>query len=236
VATVDENGLIIPHKVGTCVITGQDTDGRQYAFNVSVKKTAYITIDDWPESCTLSMLDVLDKYNIKATFFLCAQNKNLDIYRKIVDSGHAIGNHTYSHRIKYLYESFRNMCGSVYEMDEWMLKNLDVETKLLRYPGGYYGNNSAQRQSYAKLVKKGYRIFDWTCALGDTKYTQPDDLMNNLRRLLNEDVEIILMHNKKYTAAVFEDVVRYILDNDYVCLPLDEQSPTFDFVHEWQYN
>jgi len=231
---IDDTGTLTPVSVGECVVSATDSDGRQYGWNVSVKKTAYLTIDDWPDENTIVMLDIMKKYDIKATFFLASQKNHLDIYQRIVDEGHAIGNHTKTHNLDVIYKSSYNLCRNVELMDEFLNKQFGVSTKLFRFPGGYFASSPAQREGYKQLSEQGYRIFDWTCVVEDIRYTKGEYLLREFRKTLDEDVEIILMHNKKSTAGVFEEVIQYLLENNYVCLPLDEQCATYDFIHGWQ--
>ena len=233
-AEIDNTGKLTPVSVGECSVTASDADGRQYGWKISVKRTAYITIDDWPDENTIVMLDIMKKYGIKATFFLASQKDHMDIYKRIIDEGHAIGNHTKTHNLSVIYESSSNLCHNVELMEEFLNEKFGVSTKLFRFPGGYFANSPAQREGYKQLTAQGYRVFDWTCTVDDVNFTKREDIMKKFKDTLDEDVEIILMHNKKSTAGVFEEVVLYLIEKDYVCLPLDEQCPTFDFVHGWQ--
>ena len=65
-----------------------------------VRKAIYLTFDDGPHPLiTPFVLDELNKYNAKATFFCIGKNvvENPLVFKKILDEGHAIGNHTYDH-------------------------------------------------------------------------------------------------------------------------------------------
>ena len=75
------------------------------------KKIAYLTFDDGPSrTVTPQILDILAKYDIKATFFVVGKyaEKNPDILRRIYEEGHVIGNHTYSHNYNYIYKNVSN--------------------------------------------------------------------------------------------------------------------------------
>lgn len=234
IASVENDGLVTPVTVGDCVIRATSPDGKIRGWKISVKRTAYLTIDDWPNNNTLLILDILEKYNIKATFFVVGQKNHHDVYRKIIEAGHTIGNHTRSHDIEYIYQDASNMVHSVELMDKWLNEKFGVTTKLLRYPGGYTKRNYAYSKSYRLLTEQGYKIFDWTCVVDDINYTEREDILNSFYTSLNSDVEIILMHNNKSTADVLDEVIQHLIKNDYVCLPLDESCATYDFIHGWQ--
>ena len=89
-------------------------------------KVIYLTYDDGPSEETERLLDILDQEGVKATFFVMAQGKSLEDCKKwlkmIVDRGHAIGVHTYSHQYKEIYaspqaflEDFKKMHDLIYE-------------------------------------------------------------------------------------------------------------------------
>ena len=67
----------------------------------------YLTFDDGPSENTDAILDILDDYNVKATFFVVGQDTEVygDAYRRIVDEGHSIGMHSFSHNYSKLYQS-----------------------------------------------------------------------------------------------------------------------------------
>ena len=97
-------------------------------------KIAYLTFDDGPYYLTNQFLDVLDKYNVKGTFFTIGLNKDIcfdntsqscsGMYKKIVDRGHTIANHTYSHAI------FRGLYSSA---DSFIYQVTLQENKIKRY-------------------------------------------------------------------------------------------------------
>ncbi len=72
----------------------------------SDEKVVYLTLDDGPSKNTQAVLDILDKYNAKATFFVTgAMPEYKDMIKKAYDKGHTIGMHTYSHDYAKVYAS-----------------------------------------------------------------------------------------------------------------------------------
>lgn len=104
---------------------------------VSLVKTAYLTFDDGPASYTNRVIQVLDRFKIKATFFVIGNESNvgLKLIRKIVSKGHAIGNHTYSHQMNRMYKSKANFLKDFYRMQRLLRKVTGKETKMYRFPG-----------------------------------------------------------------------------------------------------
>lgn len=123
-----------------------------------VVRAVYLTFDDGPiPKVTPWVLDVLDRYGIKATFFMVGDNirKHPDEFRLVVEKGHRIGNHTFNH-----------IRGLSYDIDSY-LENTDkarrmmMNTNLFRPPHGYMSP-----KQYAEL-KKRYKIIMWDLVTRD---------------------------------------------------------------------
>lgn len=121
------------------------------------EKSVYLTFDDGPiPEVTPWVLDVLDKYHIKATFFMVGDNvrKHPDEYKMVVERGHRIGNHTYNHL-----KGFE-------ELTERYIANIDkadcyLSTNLFRPPHGF------MRMSQYRALSKRYRIIMWDLVTRD---------------------------------------------------------------------
>jgi peptidoglycan-N-acetylglucosamine deacetylase len=128
------------------------------------EKVIALTIDDGPwKPTTEQMLDILKENNVKATFFWVGKTVETypQIARRVVAEGHAIGNHTWSHR----YQRFSPTAAK--EEIERTAKIIDqttgVKTLLFRPPGGYLNNGLA---AYAKSQK--YSVLMWSQTSADT--------------------------------------------------------------------
>ena len=87
-------------------------------------KTVYLTFDDGPSGHTDQILEILKKNNIKATFFVIGVGKNFNDYKKIIDNGHAIGLHTFSHDYKEVYTSEESFFKDLYKISWFPLYSL----------------------------------------------------------------------------------------------------------------
>ena len=120
-------------------------------------KAVYLTFDDGPiPRITPWVLDLLDKYQIKATFFMVGDNirKHPEEFKMVVDRGHRLGNHTFNH-----------IRGSEYLSDNY-LENTDqanefLKTDLFRPPHGH------MRWGQYQVLKKKYRIIMWDLVTRD---------------------------------------------------------------------
>lgn len=187
------------------------------ADNTNTKKVAYLTFDDGPSINTTKILDILNANGIKATFFLIGQNaeRNPNLVKLEIQNGEAIGNHTYSHNIRYnespdLFVADVNRCDSV-------LKSIagDKYThKLLRFPGGSFGKRLAPFREAIK--NNGYTFVDWNDETGDADHplVSVNNLINNIKRYTGDQKTIIvLMHDapaKTTTVQALPQVIQYL--------------------------
>lgn len=146
----------------------------------------YLTFDDGPTpEVTPWVLDVLKKHNIKATFFCVGANveKYPELYRRVLNEGHSVGNHTYSHK-----SAWENGFTDWFKDFEKAEKLID--SKLIRPP---YGKITPWH--VARLIKKGYRVIMWTFITYDFDLTSnPMMAIHKMKRL--KKGSIIVMHDQ----------------------------------------
>lgn len=148
----------------------------------------YLTFDDGPiPEATYWVLELLQNFNVKATFFCVGENvaKHPEVYQAVVDAGHAIGNHTY-HHVKAWKTDSENY------MEEVRLCNKQVESKLFRPPHGQ------MTRKLASQLRTDYRIIMWTALSGDfDRRLSGDDCLRNAVR-----------HTKAGAILVFHDSIK----------------------------
>lgn len=188
------------------------------------KKIAYLTFDDGPsKTVTPQILDILDKYNIKATFFVVGKyaERNPDILKRIYEEGHAIGNHSYSHNYNYIYKNVSNFIeelGITKEVFKSILGE-EFETDIIRFPGGSFGD---WKLSYREQVLAlGYRYIDWNSLNGDAEghYIPKEKLVERFKSTYHGQNElIVLMHDtdaKATTSEALPDIIEFLIDEGY---------------------
>jgi peptidoglycan-N-acetylglucosamine deacetylase len=170
-------------------------------------KTAFLTFDDGPSENTVKILDILDFYAVKATFFVVGREieNHLNIYKRIVANGHSIGNHTYSHNYSSIYASVDSLKKDVYALDNLLLQVVGYKPDLLRFPGGSnnhsswkYGGQELMLQIIKEMLKEGYQYFDWNVDSQDTSdYLPPLELIVNsvLSGAAKKEQAVILLHD-----------------------------------------
>lgn len=196
-------------------------------------KIAYLTFDDGPYYLTNQFLDVLDKYNVKGTFFTIGLNKDIcfdntsqscsGMYKKIVDRGHTIANHTYSHAIfRGLYSSADSFIYQVTLQENKIKDKTGVKTNIVRFPGGSATSGSLKNSIIAKLRSKGYGWVDWTAQDGDGgALANKAEAWKNFTNSINEDIEVVLFHDyNNITLSVLPEAIEYLEKNNYIILPL----------------
>lgn len=195
------------------------------------KKIAYITIDDGPYTYTSAFLDILDKHDILATFFLLGKpdNKYTPVYRRIADSGHTVANHTYSHAIyEGLYVTIDSFVNDVLKQEKFLFNKTGVKTNILRFPGG---STSALPPYRANILKRlrthNYGYVDWNVSSGDAgeKPTREKVYNNIINGSKNRNIIVILMHDYSWASlSALPSVIEELKERDYIFLPLFYES------------
>ncbi|KPU45651.1 peptidoglycan-N-acetylglucosamine deacetylase [Oxobacter pfennigii] len=186
------------------------------------KKTAYLTFDDGPsKNITPKVLDILKKYDIKATFFIIGYlaEENSAILKRAEEEGHAIGNHSYDHNFKDIYKSVENFLQNVKRCDEALRKVLgeSYKSRIFRFPGGSY-----KREKFMNaLEKEGYKYIDWNSLSGDAEGNNiPADILVKrvIKESKNKEDIVVLMHDagsKKTTVQALPQIIEYLKSQGY---------------------
>lgn len=223
------NGYIYPMPAE------KNTDILVDAVKADGVKKAYITFDDGPNnSVTPQVLDILRRYNAKATFFLVGSliEKYPDMARRLYDEGHCLANHSYNHNYPELYADEQSFMNQINQTEDLIYKITcnNYYPKIIRFPGGGYnaGTYGEAKQKYKESLKTaGYRYCDWNSLTGDAEKKSPseDYVMERLKTTVKgkEDV-VILMHDaiaKSVTAKALPQIIEYLISQGYAFDTLD---------------
>ena len=199
--------------------------------DISQEKVVYLTFDDGPSDRTTEILDILDKYDIKATFFIVYNDsvKSREIISRAYNSGHTIGVHSTSHSYKEIYSSVENFL-SDFEICFEFLKDITGDIpSIFRFPGGSVNNyNKSVRKDIAdELTRRGFTYFDWNVSGEDaTKSYSEESIYNNVMMgCKDRNHSVVLLHDsakKKETVAALERIIPDLLEQGYVFKALDE--------------
>lgn len=218
------------------VMVAENTKGllngtKHYPVRTDGKKVAYLTFDDGPSTTnTPKILDILDKYNIKATFFVLGSSIDAnegakDILKEEVKRGHAIANHTYGHDYSYLYPgrvmNVKNILSDLEKSQNSMKAVLgkDFSTRVIRFPGGYWSWEGRTAMKEA-LEQNQYYNVDWNALNKDAEGTKKnaEQLVQCAKesvKALGPDADsvVLLMHDtygKEETVKALPQIIEYL--------------------------
>jgi len=156
--------------------------------------TIALTFDDGPDSLyTVQILDILKEKNIKATFFLTGKHIRQYplVVKRIVNEGHSVGNHTYSHL--YISTSSDSLVNSELATTQHLIDSIcGSNLKLFRAPWGAITQEQLQR-----LSRRGYKHVSWTIDTRDFERTSEEILKSVMEH--QQDKGIVLMHSADYS-------------------------------------
>lgn len=183
-------------------------------------KTIYLTFDDGPSPYTLEILDILDKYDVKATFFVINTKYN-QYMKNIVERGHTIALHSYSHDYKGIYSSEEAYYKDLQAISDVVFEQTGVRTNIIRFPGG--GSNTISRKYCPGIMKKltkgvqekGYSYFDWNITSGDADGNNlpTEKLIAQCKKVPKyTNTAVVLMHDTKMKRTTV-DALPTIIEN-----------------------
>lgn len=195
------------------------------------RRKVYLTFDDGPSSNTEAILEILDKYKVKATFFVVGRTDEdlVPLYKKITDSGNSIGLHSYSHQYSMIYKDLDSFKADFHKIQDYVKELTGVKTVLYRFPGGSSNqvSNIDMMEFIDFLNSEGVVYFDWNAATGDAtskKYTVKELVNNAINGLNKKGDTILLMHdasNKGTTVEALPVLIEKLQSMDVDIVPID---------------
>ena len=211
-----------------------DVSGAQNPEDIEGTRYVYLTFDDGPSTYTDEILDILEQHNVKATFFVCGKPnaKYTDLYKRIVNDGHTLGMHSYSHKYSELYASLDSFKEDTDKLRIFLYETTGVWSGFYRFPGG--SSNTVSKADMHELIdyleSSDVTFFDWNVSAGDDKAGANKDtiyanIVNNVPRFKHC---VILMHDaadKKSTVDALPEIIEAIQDmEDTVIVPITEDT------------
>ena len=244
--SVSVSDNISTYRAGTYTITYSVTDKfgnetsidrtvtveavKQTATTSSGNKVVYLTFDDGPGAHTQQLLDILDKYNVKVTFFVTNVNSGYEnMIAKEAAAGHTVAIHSASHDYKKIYSSVDAYFADLNEMSDIIYAQTGQRPKLIRFPGGSSNTVSLKYCSgiMTTLTKavtdQGYKYFDWNVSSGDAGGTTSTEevYQNVVNGMKSHNVSVVLQHDiKGFSVNAVERIIQWGLANGYTFLPL----------------
>lgn len=204
--------------------------GATFSGNNTSDLKVYLTFDDGPSDLTPQVLDLLDKYDAKATFFVVhTDNEQYTAYLKeIVARGHTLALHSYSHDYDKIYKSVDAFLEDFNKVYNWVYEETGVRPTLFRFPGGSTnGKTAVVNDIIAEMERRGFIYYDWNVSSGDgSNLTTTENILENVcTNVGNFDQPVVLMHDgvgKNATLKALPTILKTLNDEGYEFCSLDE--------------
>lgn len=204
-------------------------------------RKVYLTFDDGPSSNTDKILDILKEYNVKATFFVVGKTDEqyIPMYKRIVEEGHTLGMHSYSHKYNEIYGSKEAYAKDLKNLQDFLFEVTGVKCSIVRFPGG--SSNTVSLVDMNELIQylkaENLTYYDWNVSSGDATnyYISADKIINNCTDgILPCQTAIVLMHDaaeKKSTVDALPKLIERIQEmENTVLLPIDSNTALIQHI------
>ncbi len=197
------------------------------------EKTIYLTFDDGPGPYTNYLLNVLKKYDVKATFFVVDRGYH-KVLKRMAQEGHTIGLHSATHKYSKIYASETAYFKDLKKVQDTVLEVTGQLSTIVRFPGGTSNtvscgyNKGIMTRLNKMLQAMNYRVFDWNVLSYDTNGLKDSKTIANriIGGIMSHKVSVVLQHDIKYHSVMaVEQVIKWGLKNGYTFKALDTTSP-----------
>jgi peptidoglycan/xylan/chitin deacetylase (PgdA/CDA1 family) len=238
-AKQQEEGPASPAEPQTPMRQAQASDGQ------SRDKVAYLTFDDGPSHSTPKILSILRNYGVKATFFVIGNTSEFGLaaYKQIVEEGHVLGNHTFSHNYSRIYRSPETFKEDLQRMEDLLADTVGIRPDIIRFPGGSNnqlswksGGRNVMKNIAREMLEDGFQYFDWNVSSTDAAAPVQEKAMiiDSVRgNSAGKEQAIVLMHDnsgKTTTVEALPTVIEQLIRDGYSFDVLKKDSFTFQFL------
>ncbi|MGN0145284.1 MAG: polysaccharide deacetylase family protein [Clostridium sp.] len=212
-------------------VTVSNTTEENPIYSVDTQeKVVSLTFDvNWAEKENLgSILDILNKYNVKGTFFIMGgwvnySQENIEKLKSINEGGHEIGNHSYKHP-SFTKISFDKMKEELKKTDDIIEQYTGRRPKLFRFPSGDYNKDSLN-----KVRSLGYTCIQWDTDSVDWKEQGADIEYNKVMKKIKPGSIVLFHNNAKYTPENLKRIIEELKKQGYTFKPVGEMIYTNDY-------
>ena len=178
-----------------------------------------LTFDDGPSANTDQVLEILDRYGVKATFFLvgssAATPAGQERLKKIAAAGHAIGMHSWSHDYRSVYASVEAFLDEFNSLYQYIHEVTGVYPSVYRFPGGSINgyDRGVYQEIIAEMTRRGFVYFDWNASAQDaTTHPRPSwEIAADCLKGVGRDLAVVLCHDSAARATTVE-ALPYVIE------------------------
>lgn len=175
-------------------------------------KVCCLTFDDGPSSNTDRVLEVLDWYGVKATFFVVGASStsaaSQERMKRIVAAGHAIGMHSWSHDYQKVYASVDSFLEEFNSLYQWIYQVTGVYPSVYRFPGGSLNgyDRGVYQEIIAEMTRRGFAYYDWNASAQDaTAYPRPAwEIAADCLKGVGRELVVVLCHDSAARGTTVE--------------------------------
>ncbi len=189
------------------------------AANGSAESIVLLTIDDGPQiETTIGFLDLLDKYDVKALFFINGYlaEPHPQIVREIIDRGHKIGNHTWGHR-RLSEEDPETTEFEILELNKWLERKADYTPRFFRAPYGVLTPEAEKILDKSDMTHIGWSVnsYDWMITYNEESFDRDVTAIVDQTLRSMEDGNIILIHDRIVSLSALEQILEELTGQGY---------------------
>lgn len=211
-----------------------DPNRTDWNYSSNGKKTVYLTIDDGPSEMTQQVLDILDKYGCKATFFVVGHNdESFPMIAEAYKRGHTIGLHTYSHDYATVYSSTDAYFADLERIGQVVEEQIGYVPCFIRFPGGSSNAISANYSAgimsalVDEVQARGYQYYDWNLSVGDGSEHTTEEIIGYGTEGGDEENIMLLCHDsatKQTTVDALPAIIEHYQELGYTFEAINRDS------------
>ena len=204
----------------------------------------YLTFDDGPSARTPEVLKILAEKDVKATFFVVGKedSTSLGYYRQIVEAGHTLGMHSYSHNYKAIYASVEDFLADYYRLFVLLRDGTGVTPEVFRFPGGSLNayNQNLYEEIIAEMQRRGFVYYDWSLSAEDAAKVSPKAeqiTAHILEGAQKHDRAVALMHDshlRTSTVQALPGLIDGLREQGFELAAIDRSVKPISFSYSFQ--
>ncbi|EJL63002.1 polysaccharide deacetylase family protein [Flavobacterium sp. CF136] len=183
------------------------------------EKKITLTFDDGPSPYTLEVLDLLKKYNTKATFFCIG--KNIEVYpeivKQIIAEGHLVGNHSYSHSPFFDFYNAKKITEEIQQTDTLLEKFTSKKINFFRPP---YGVTTPSIRRALKIT--GHKVIGWNIRSLDGGTKNQNLIFNRIIKRISPGGIVLLHDTASHSVLVLEQFLQFLQNQNYQVVSVEE--------------